>query len=74
VGYVVGQTTDGEGVVDVEKPTIIEPGVERGGMRPCSLCGEPTEFSCDGPLSEWYLCSDCEGTPAAEAAGYTHRN
>lgn len=37
---------------------------------PCSLCGRPSGETACG--ADWYLCRDCEGTPAAVAAGYAH--
>lgn len=40
--------------------------------RPCSLCGRPTGFEAGQIEPQWVICSDCEGTPEAEAAGYTH--
>lgn len=36
----------------------------------CSLCGSLT--SEHAGCADWYLCGRCEGTPEAEAAGYTH--
>ena len=39
----------------------------------CSLCGRDTGIEVgEGPRAEWYLCADCEGTPEAEEAGYSH--
>ncbi len=41
--------------------------------RPCSLCGEPSgQGTGDMHLANWYLCPGCEGSPEAEARGYTH--
>ena len=37
---------------------------------PCSLCGRPSGEVESG--ASWYLCHDCEGSPEAWVAGFTH--
>lgn len=40
---------------------------------PCSLCGASSGVPVGAVTPAWVLCGGCEGTPDANAAGYTHQ-